>query len=160
MPSPSPQKGFPKFFISLFVIFIVLMAAKPFIEFDKGGTPRLATWRKQKMQKEIDDLDEAEQYVLLAGVSGLYPCYSCQNASTIQLNKGDIWKYGVTTKGKFGRYGNKLERLNLQYIPQFRGTLENCLKEERRKIYQYALLPENLARQTPIIRPPGNKKDS
>jgi hypothetical protein len=45
----------------------------------------------------------------------------------------------------------------LQYVIQFEGTEEECLIREREKIYHYALLPENLARKIPLIRPPGNK---
>jgi hypothetical protein len=30
---------------------------------------------------------------------------------------------------------------------------------EKIKIYNYALLPENLRRAVPLIRPPGNKID-
>ena len=152
--------GFPKWPLLLFIGFLIFLTSKPFLEYDEEGTPRLAFWRQQKMEKEIEELDEAEQYVIVAAITGNYPCYSCVTSKTIFLSKGEIWKYGMTTKGKSGRYGNKLEPMNLLYIVQFKGTIEQCLKEERRKIYQYALLPENLKRKSPLIRPPGNKKDS
>lgn len=158
--SASSPNGLPNLLFVLLATLVVFMALKPFIEFDKDGTPRLANWRKHKMEKEIKDMEEAEQYVLVAEINGLYPCYSCPNAAIIHLTKGEIWKYGITTKGKSGRYGNMLEGLNLKYIPEFKGTLEACLKEERRKIYHYAVMPENLVRPIPLIRPPGNKKDS
>jgi hypothetical protein len=48
---------------------------------------------------------------------------------------------------------------DLFFVTQFRGTYSECLKEEKRKIYLYALLPENQARRIPLIRPPGNKND-
>lgn len=153
-------KRFPKWPMLLLVGILIILSSKPFLEYDEKGTPRLALWRKQKLEKEIEELDEAEQYVIVAAIAGNYPCYSCVASKTIFLNKGEVWKYGMTTKGKGGRYGNKLEPMNLLYIVQFKGTIEQCLKEERRKIYQYAILPENLKRKTPLIRPPGNKKDS
>jgi hypothetical protein len=46
-----------------------------------------------------------------------------------------------------------------EYLTEFKGTLSECIKEEKRKIYYYAILPENLKRNNPLIRPPGNKID-
>lgn len=141
------------------IAFPLVFAAKSFIEFDENGMPRLAKWREQKMVKEINDLDQAEQYALRAGRSGWHPCYSCPDTTHIWLNIGEIWKYGTTTKGQKGRYGTKLKAQLLNYEIQYEGTLADCLKEEKRKIYGYALLLENLQRTKPLIRPPGNKKD-
>ena len=92
------------------------------------------------MEKEIEELGRSRTVCNRGGHSWqLYPCYSCVASKTIFLNKGETWKYGMTTKGKNGRYGNKLEPLNLLYIVQFKGTIEQCLKEERRKIYRIRL---------------------
>ena len=121
--------------------------------------PRLAKWREKKMIKEIDDLDWAEQYVLRAGKNGWHPCFSCPDTEHIWLHVGEVWKYGTTTKGQNGRYGNRLKGMMLNYEIQYEGALVDCLKEEKRKIYGYAILPENLKRSKPLIRPPGNKKD-
>ncbi|MCB0535249.1 MAG: hypothetical protein KDD14_23785 [Saprospiraceae bacterium] len=137
----------------------VLFAAHSFIEFDENGIPRLAKWREKKLVKELNDLDGAEQYALTAGKNGWYPCYSCVDTTYIYMYLGEVWKYGTTTKGQKGRYGKSLKGKLLDYHVQFEGTLEECLKEEKRKIYSYALLPENLKRTEPLIRPPGNKKD-
>jgi len=78
----------------------------------------------------------------------------------IYLTVGQIWKYGFTTKNEKGRYQKSLESKNLFYLVEYEGTITACMKEEKRKIYYYALLPENLTRETPLIRPPGNKQDN
>ena len=159
-PPPSPPNPFFKLFMCLILFSCLVMATKPFIEYDDKGNPRLATWRQEKLDKEVKDLEYAEQYALRAGTNGWYPCYSCIDRSHLYLYKGQIWKYGITTKGQKGRYGNGLTKLSLDYEIQYEGTLSECLIQERQKIYAYALLPENLARKKPLIRPPGNKKDS
>jgi len=153
----------PQLFIILLVSVLIgiILFARPFYEYDEEGNPQLAPWRADKLLKELSNLDEAEQYVLLARINGNYPCYSCEhNQAKIYLNRGEIWKYGTTTKGESGRYRKTLEGMNLVYWTQFRGGLLECLKEEKIKIYYYALLPENLIRTIPLIRPPGNKQDN
>ena len=125
----------------------------------KDGKPELVPWRKEKLQKELEELDEAEQYVLIAGLPGWYPCYNCHGVTLIFLEAGHVWKYGVTTKGEKQRYRAGLPAEELLYLVQFRGPLQECLKEEKIKIYNYAILPENLKRAKPLIRPPGNKID-
>lgn len=157
-PNPSP---FRKLLLYICVtLAVVFFALKPFIEFDNTGVPKLATWREEKLNRELKNLESAEQYVLLVVQSGMYPCYSCVDSATIFLKTREVYRYGITTKGKQGRYGSSLGGRRLQYVIQFEGTIEECLKEERRKIYAYALFPENLKRKNPLIRPPGNKKDS
>ena len=156
-PPPNP---FFKIFVGIVVITFVLMAKKPFLEYDENGIPRLATWRIEKMEKEIKDFEGAEQYALRAGTNGWYPCYSCPDTTHLYLYIGQVWKYGITTKGEKGRYGKANQKLSLNYEIQYEGDLAECLKQERLKIYSYALLPENLARKKPLIRPPGNKNDS
>lgn len=96
-PPKSKPSGKPPllFIIALVILSCIGLATKHFIEKDKDGKPQLAEWRKEKLQQELNDLDEAEQYVLVAKRSGVFPCYSCLNATTIYLNKWEIWKYGV-----------------------------------------------------------------
>lgn len=163
-PSSNPGPGFGFFLLLLFGIgFILLIVAQwkdvDFIEEDSEGNPMLSEERQRKLDDALRELDEAEQYVLVAVRDGLYPCYNCPNETKIFLYKGETWKYGTTTKGEKGRYGNSLENNNLAYRVQFQGTLHECLKEEKRKIFNYAVLPENLKREPPLIRPPGNKVD-
>lgn len=143
-----------------FIFLLVGLAIKPFLEEDQSGKIHLAKWRYSKLNKELRDIDDAEQYALKAKRDGVFPCFSCVNSSNIYLLKGQIYKYGVTSKGERGRYARTLEGKNLVYQIQFRGTISQCLKEEKRKIYYYALLPANLARDIPLIRPPGNHRDN
>jgi hypothetical protein len=133
------------------------MYGKEFIVWE-DGKPKLAPWRQEKLEEELESLDDAEQYVLIASQKGYYLCYSCPK-SNIYLNVGEIWKYGVTTKGQSGRYPNGFPDNRLRYFVEFSGSIQECLKQEKLKIYNYALLSENLKRQNPIIRPPGNKID-
>ncbi len=132
-----------------------------FLEKAPDGSPRLSPKRSAKLKKELDELDEAEQYVLLAEINGEYPCFSCPSLSSIYLQKGEVWKYGVTQKPGGARYSSKyLTNMYLFYETQFVGTIQKCLKEEKRKIYYYAVRPENLKRKIPLIRPPDNKQDN
>lgn len=146
------------FFLLLIVGTTIYLSLPDFLV-DKEGEPELAPWRKEKLLRELDDLDNAEQYVLKAGVPGLYPCYICKGSKEIFLNLNEIWRYGVTTKGQRGRYPDGLPHPGLVYLIQFQGKLQACLAEEKIKIYEYALLPENLKRTDRLIRPPGNKVD-
>ncbi len=97
---------------------------------------------------------------MLAIEGGFYRCYNCPWSPVIYLKEKEVWKYGVTRKGEKGRYGNSLGAERLFYLTEFVGTIQECLAEERRKIFNYALFPENIARPIPIIRPPGNKYDT
>jgi len=145
-------------------LLLLVMALAPFIEFDELGNPRLTPKRESKLKRELDNLDEAEQYALLARDNGYYPCLSCLasgvDSMKIFLFRGEVWKYGTTTKGEIGRYRNTLASQKLIYFRQFVGTLPACLKQEKVKIYQYPLLPESLKRNFHLIRPPGNKQDN
>jgi len=125
--------------------------------------------RVLKMTKEItkirDKTDNPKlcvQYALVATQNDWYPCYKCQNAR-IFLRAGEVWKYGKTCIGKDKRY-HDLDKRNLTFIPEFKGTEKQCLIIEKQKIYNYITSPENLARAertgtAPLMRPPGNKID-
>ena len=125
--------------------------------------------RTHKMTKEIerirtktDDEKLCVQYALVAVKDGFYPCYKCKTAR-IFLKRGEVWKYGKTCIGKDKRYSDLDER-NLTFIREFKGTEKQCLIIEKQKIYNYAILPENLKRAkekgtAPLLRPPGNKID-
>lgn len=155
-----PNQKFPLLPIFILILILCLMAGKiPFIAYDEGGFPVLAEWRQEKLNKELEDMEFAEQYVLLAKTNGQYPCLNCRDRKVIYLKKGEVWKYGFTTKGQQGRYP-KLAGQNLIYVIELSGSIQECLQQERFKIYHYALLPENISRSIPLIRPPGNKQDS
>ena len=132
------------------------------IVIDEDGNARLSPERQAKLEKELEEIDSAVQYVLYATVDGYYPCYTCPDGSpTIFLYENEVWRYGVTRKGEKGRYpGGDYGAENVRFIEQFEGTYSECLKMEKIKIYNYPLLPEARKRELQLFRPPGNKNDS
>jgi hypothetical protein len=122
--------------------------------------PGLSPERQAKLNRELEELENAEQYVLRAARDGWYPCYSCPGKKRIFLHKDEVWKYGVTRKGERRRYGRWHQEHGLYYLVQYQGPLQECLRREKILIYSYALLPENLCRKPPLLRPPGNKRDT
>lgn len=158
-----PQKSKSNHLLIVVICFIFIVGGwkgAEFLDLNADGEIVLSAARQEKFAKELKELQEGEQYVLFALRYGKYPCYNCPDSSTITLFPREVWKYGMTTKGQSGRYPNGLPAPFLYYDVQFTGTIQDCLIEEKRKIYQYALRPENLKRKTPIIRPPGNKQDN
>ena len=122
--------------------------------------PKLSPKEEAKLQKRLKEIDEAEQYALIANEDGWYPC-NHSGRTTFHLLVGEVWKYGTTTKGQFGRYSvDYLEETNVFYVIQFRGTIAECLKEEQRKLFYYPYIPENLTRSEKdrLLRPPYNSK--
>ena len=114
--------------------------------------------REAKRDKQIKNIDDAEQYALIANVPGYYECLHCPSKH-IYLYTNEVWKYGVTNQGEKQRYSSQyFEQRQLRYQVQFRGTYSQCLVEEKRKLFEYPLLPENLARPDPLklVLPPGN----
>jgi len=159
-PKRNPRWGFLLFILACCILGLVAYwAGVDFLESDEHGDPQLAPSRQLKMEQRLRRLQQCEQYVIRAKVSGFYPCYNCGADTTIFLFAGEVWKYGVTIQGELKRYRKWLEKMNLRYRVQYRGTIQDCLRQETLKIYKYPLLPENLKRKPPLIRPPGNKND-
>lgn len=165
LPKPTPTE--PKFpngkkilliFCAIGGIFLFYKGVD-FLEKDEDGNIRISKERQEKMERELEEYEHAEQYVLLAEKDDFYPCLNCKNGGRIFLFQGEVWKYGVTTKKQTGRYPNGLPAESLIYLVQFKGNIHQCLVEEKRKIYQYPVLPENLKRIVPLLRPPGNQRD-
>lgn len=163
IPETQPQKPRRNHWWLILFAFAGIYAAFNVEDFDflveKDGGYDLSPQRKKKYQKESEELDNAEQYVIYALKPGYYPCYNCGESSLIYLNAGEVWKYGVTKIGQNRRYSIGEIPENLQYKREYVGDYGTCLKLEKYKIYHYALLPENLSRAIPLIRPPGNKVD-
>lgn len=142
---------------------LLLLLVALFQIFDFPGadeTPALSPQDEARLQKRLKEIDEAEQYALIAIESGWYPC-NHPGRTAFYLLPGEVWKYGTTTKGQFGRYSIKyLAGINVSYLLQFRGTISECLKEEQLKLFYYPYLPENLARPPAdrLRRPPYNSK--
>lgn len=131
-----------------------------FLDQDAGGALILSSEREAQLQQRLRRLQRCEQYVLRAKSSGFYPCYACVGDTQIFLRAGEVWKYGISIRGQKGRYGNNwIAARGLNYRVQYRGSVQACLRQEALKIYHYALLPENIRRAVPLMRPPGNKVD-
>ncbi len=111
-----------------------------------------------RLQKRLREIDDSEQYLLVATINGLYPCLH-SGRTTYYLKSGEVWKYGVTSKGEFGRYAAAfLVKNKVSYIVEFNGTFSECLKQEQIKLFNYPYLPENLSRPETerLPRPPYN----
>jgi hypothetical protein len=67
----------------------------------------------------------------------------------MNLNAGDVWKYGETTNPA-GRYSpGQLSGLNVQQVNEFSGSQMSIKIAEKAKIYNYFITNGQL--------PPGNK---
>ena len=122
------------------------------------GSFRLKPKRQAAFEKQKNALENAEQYALVAKVPGYYECLHCLTG-VVFLNRFDVWKYGVTNQGQEIRYSSSfLRQRKLTYWTQFRGDYAACLIEEKRKLFYYPLLPENLMRPDSLrlVLPPGN----
>lgn len=160
-PVEQPRPKSPWFWWVLFAV-VGIFAAINWDDYvvEKDGKLELAPKRKAKLKKELEQIDNAEQYVLKAMFPGFYPCINCGDKTEIWLNPGDVWKYGTTRLGEMVRYKSEPFDPRLKYEVEFRGNYADCLKMEKIQIYHYVLLPENQKRADPLIRPPGNPRDS
>ena len=121
-------------------------------------TPKLSPKEETRLENRLKEIDDSEQYALLANSDGGYPCLHSGRV-IYYLKAGEVWKYGVTSKGKFGRYtATFLVKNNVSYFVEFKGNLSECLKQEQIKLFNYPYLPENLARpmKDRLPRPPYN----
>ncbi len=162
----------------IFLIFAITVITAYLIVYE-DGTHELTKERVKKFERAIrrtvkrkHKKIDCEQYVLKAAKSAWYPLLQWGKAvaqDSIWLNEGDVWKYGITCVGEMGRYPGQiyyndgkylLDRSRLSFFTQLRGTEKECKIEEKRKIYNYPLLPEYIARKRKIIRPPGHKNDN
>lgn len=156
---PATKKKSPSLFIVCVGLLLIVCALKwsDVIEYI-NGEPQLTPKHQQQLKKKLSELEDAEQYALVAMTDGWYPCLHSGRA-LYHLHTGEVWKYGVTTKGERGRYTTEfLQENGVLYIIQFKGSMTECLQEEQRKLFSYPLLPENLARLQldRLARPPYN----
>ncbi len=156
---PKPETKKTLLFVWAGVLILIICALKwsDVIEYF-NGEPRLSSKHQNQLQKKLDELDEAEQYALVAISNGWYPCLH-GGRSLYYLKANEVWKYGVTTKCERGRYTSEfLQDNEVLYIIQFKGILSECLQEEQRKLFSYPILPENLSRLEVdrLLRPPYN----
>lgn len=127
---------------------------------EKDGKLELAPKRKEKLERELEQIDNAVQYALIVDIAGYFPCLNCDGRSTIFLNVDETWKFGTTRVGEKERYKSNPFDQRLSFEGQFFGNYAECLKVEKTKIYTYILLPENQKREIPLVRPPGNPYDN
>lgn len=160
IPEPSSHPKRKKNFFLLGLAFAVITCAlawRDVVEY-VNGEARLTAKYQEKLDKKMNEPDKAEQYALVANINGNYACLHSGRA-VFFLKAGEVWKYGVTSNGERGRYTTEfLQNNNVSYKIQFRGTMKDCLREEQKRLYQYPILPENLAREevNRLIRPPYN----
>jgi len=153
------------FFILLGIILPKLSTEKKIpdhLVINQSGELELSPKRKAKLEKELEEVDNAVQYALYATMNTFYPCLSCPGGEkTIFLRRGELWKIGIARKGKDKRYPNgNFGVKNVIYLEEFYGPLGECVKMEKIKIYNYPLLPEAIRRPIKLIRPPGNAYDN
>ena len=151
--------------VLLVVIGIILALNWEDITTKEGGEIVLTPDRERKIDEREKRLLKAELYALLADVDGYYECPLCPQQALINgkyyLQKGNVYRYGVTTN-RIERYSTQeLIRYRLEYVVLKEGTLELCLIEETYRNAGYALLAENLARpeKSRLVIPPGSGVD-
>lgn len=154
---PKTKNPLPLLIAGAFALVLCALAWSDVVEYFKGE-PRLIPKYQRQLERKLIELDEADQYALIATTDGMYPCLHSSRA-LYHLRIGEVWKYGVTAKGERGRYTAQFLQDNaVSYIIQLHATFSECLKEEQRKLFTYPLLPENLARKEDgrLLRPPYN----
>lgn len=158
---PKPETQAPKLLPQLLAgaAFLLIVALSQNSVFDWGAIdPNLSPKEEAKLQKRLKEIDDSEQYALLATEDGWYPCLHSGRKS-FYLRAGEVWKYGITSKGKLGRYTPSfLLKNKVSYIAQYQGDFAECLKQEQIKLYNYPYMPENLFRPPSdrLPRPPYN----
>lgn len=144
-------------FVAAFLLVAIALAYGLDVK-EKSVAPELSPQEKAKLEKRLKEIDDSEQYALITKENGWYPCLHSGRAMCY-MKAGEIWKYGVTSKGVFGRYSTAfLFKNKVSYIVQFKGNLSECMKQEQIKLYNYPNSPENLARPQleRLPRPPYN----
>ena len=152
-----PISGRPLIIMAIAVLIAIALSTR--LESGKSdASGQLNPKEEAKLQKRLKEIDDSEQYALVAKMDGWYPCLHSGKGACYLL-AGEVWKYGVTSKGEFGRYSSMfISRNNVSYFIQFKGNMAECLKQEQIKLFNYPYLPENLARppEERLPRPPYN----
>jgi hypothetical protein len=142
----SPKNRTPLFVGVLTLILIV--AALKWVDVVKklaDGAWVLTDERQDLRDGALDRNTNAEQYVLLAVVSGWYKCYLCPEGQ-YWLNEGEIAKIGITTN-PMERYSEKwIQDNRVEYVREIVGDLTTVRKAEIERISTYPLTPENMTR--------------
>ncbi len=131
---------------------------KEVVRQNEDGDYELEDWREDERITELEKTDNAEQYRLVALVSGYYPCFFCKDKQA-WINIGETLKIGITTVGT-ERYGLLwLKRNNVQYVVDVAGDLTTVRSAEIKKIADYPLWPENIKRpvEQRLVVPPFHR---
>ena len=98
----------------ILLFFLVVVAIVAYLLIHQNGVHELTKTRTQKRDKSIKRAKKreqrkknCEQYVLLASYSGWYPVLHrgiIVANDSIKLNKGEVWKYGITCNDELKRY--------------------------------------------------------
>jgi hypothetical protein len=69
------------FLLGIFVVRIVMTEKElpPGLITTPDGDITLSPERQAKLDRELEEIDNAVQYALVVTVEGFYPCYSCTN---------------------------------------------------------------------------------
>ncbi len=101
-----------------------------------------------QVQARPPSLRQGVQYSLRALISGSYTCFNCPTG-TMQLNVGDVWKYGETINPDTRYSDPELIRLGVRQVDEFPGNQIEIKVAEKTKIWAYFIVQGHL--------PPGNK---
>jgi len=143
--------------------FVLYFGLPPFIELDEEGNYVLSEKRRKDYEDKPRRSEEVEVYKLVATSPGLYRCLRCPGISAIQLQTGEVWKYGISRNGR-QRYAKSFyQETKVEYITIVKTDILNAEKMEKQLIISYPLLPESQQRMKLhgifLKRPPGNTKD-
>ena len=142
------------------VIAMIIFGQRSFkdvTEYDEEGNPRLTPEREAEIEKAKNKLDEAEVYILLALYDHYIECKLCPDGRA-WIKEGEIAKIG-TSVNTTSRYNQAYyKKHGVEYITYLRGSVHLVLKTEINLLGRYPLMPENLARQEPLLYPPLNSK--
>lgn len=125
---------------------------------DSEGNPVLTPDRQAEIaRRQNKNIEEAEQYVLIAIAPGYRECYLCPGGK-VWLEAGEIAKIGISTNSK-NRYSIEYyEHHGVFYQMEYRGDLTTAKNREIGRLGSYPLLPENLKRKNKLLYPPLNSK--
>jgi len=148
-------------FGNIFLVLFIYFSFEKSVKKDQNGKIiGISEAQQEKFRADSLKLSNCVQYVLRARNNGFYA--RCDGQGKVFLLAGEVYKYGVTCeKNATERYPKSFyEENNLEFLPQFYGNVYQCQVEEKRKLYHYPALPENLKRpeNERLILPIGNCK--
>jgi hypothetical protein len=154
------QHSFLKYVLAIAAVSAVIYFSYKWLKIEKSGNVELSDERLNEFLQDSAMLNDCVQYALIASKDTIYPCYSCADSLSIFLKINETWYIGETCYGEERYPKSYYEKMNLNFVIQHTGNKYEVLLEQKRKIYQYPLLPESQKRPFSLPRPPGNKQDN